>query len=124
MNRSAEDSFLPTRHSLVERLKDLDDQASWQQFFDTYWRLIRSVALKAGLTEAEAQDAVQETVIGVARAMPEFCYDPARCSFKGWLLLLTRQRIVHQFRKRGKVGEASRLSPRAPISPLSDETAR
>ena len=57
MNRSAEDSFLPTRHSLVERLKDLDDQASWQEFFDTYWRLIRSVALKAGLTEAEAQDA-------------------------------------------------------------------
>jgi RNA polymerase sigma factor (sigma-70 family) len=62
------------------------------------------------LQEAEAQDAVQETIITVAQQMPQFRYDPARCSFKGWLLLLTRQRIAHQFRKRNKPGgEAHRL---------------
>jgi DNA-directed RNA polymerase specialized sigma24 family protein len=48
-------------------LKNSEDQASWQDFFDTYGRLIYGVAIKSGLTEAEAQDAVQETVIAVAR---------------------------------------------------------
>jgi RNA polymerase sigma-70 factor (ECF subfamily) len=58
------------------------------------------VALKAGLTEEEAQEVVQETVITVARRIPEFKYDPTVCSFKTWLLNLTRWRIVDQLRKR------------------------
>ena len=28
------DEYLPTRLSLLQRLKSWDDQASWQQFFD------------------------------------------------------------------------------------------
>ena len=104
------DNFLATRRSLLTRLRDAGDQAGWRTFFDTYWQLLYRVALKSGLTEAEAQDAVQETIITVAQQMPEFRYEPARCSFKGWLLLLTRQRIAHQFRKRNKPGgEANRV---------------
>jgi hypothetical protein len=29
---------IPTRHSLLNRLKDWGDQTSWQEFFDTYWK--------------------------------------------------------------------------------------
>ena len=32
--------FLPTRRTLLSRLKNADDQAGWQEFFDTYWSLI------------------------------------------------------------------------------------
>src|SRR5437867_4280160 len=92
--------FLPTRRSLLSRLKNCDDQTGWQEFFDTYWRLIYGVARKAGLTDAEAQDAVQETVIAVSKHIGGFKYEPAKCSFKTWLLLLTRQRIGRQFAKR------------------------
>ena len=60
------EATIATRASLLVRLKDREDQASWQEFFDTYWRLIYSVATKAGLNDAEAQDVVQETVISVA----------------------------------------------------------
>jgi RNA polymerase sigma-70 factor (ECF subfamily) len=109
MTRDTSD-LLATRRSLLTRLRDVGDQAGWQEFFDTYWKLLYRVALKSGLTEAEAQDAVQETIITVAQQMPGFRYEPARCSFKGWLLLLTRQRVAHQFRKRNKPGgEAHRL---------------
>jgi len=93
-------NFLPTRRSLLSRLKRGDDQAGWQRFFDTYWKLIYGVAIKAGLTDAEAQDAVQETVLAVSKHIGQFKYDPAKCSFKTWLLLLTRQRIARQFQKR------------------------
>ena len=91
---------LMTRRTLVNRLKNLDDQASWQDFFDTYWRLIQSAALRAGLTESEAEEVVQETVITVAKKMNEFQYDPERCSFKGWLLHITQFKIIDQLRKR------------------------
>jgi RNA polymerase sigma-70 factor (ECF subfamily) len=100
MSNDATD-FLPTRRSLLSRLKSADDHGGWQEFFDTYGKLIYGVARKAGLTDAEAQDAVQETVIAVSKHIGDFKYNPAKCSFKTWLLLLTRQRIGRQFARRG-----------------------
>src|SRR6185295_19341664 len=96
--------FIPTRQSLLSRLKDWGDQESWKEFFDTYWKLIYSAALKSGLTDAEAQDVVQETVLSVAKKMPDFTYDPAVGSFKRWLLQLTGWRIYRQLQKRLPVG--------------------
>src|SRR6266513_1607317 len=92
--------LLATRRSQVERLRHWEDQARWQEFFETYWKLIYSVARKSGLNDAEAQDVVQETVITVAKKIGKLRYDPAIGSFKGWLLNITRWRIADQFRKR------------------------
>ncbi len=101
----ADNSSIATRASLLIRLKDLEDEASWQEFFDCYWQLIYRIALRAGLTDAEAQDVVQETVISAARHLPGFHYDPKVCSFRTWLLRLTRWRIIDQFRKRVPWGQ-------------------
>jgi RNA polymerase sigma-70 factor (ECF subfamily) len=95
------DQWAPTRRSLVERLRNWEDQDAWREFFNSYWKLIYAVAIKAGLTDQEAEDVVQETVLSVAKKMDEFQYDPAVCSFKGWLLRVTRLRVLDQFRKRG-----------------------
>jgi RNA polymerase sigma factor (sigma-70 family) len=112
----ARDEFLPTRRSLLTRLKDWDDHESWKTFFDTYWKLIYGAALKAGLSDAEAQDVVQETVLSVAKKMHDFKYDPALGSFKGWLLTLTRWRIGDQFRRR--------TGQRSAGDPTPDDTGR
>ena len=98
--KNGPDELLPTRWTLIERLKNWDDQESWRQFFDTYWKLIYGVAIKSGLTHPEAQDVVQETVMSVCKNMPKFKADPAFGSFKSWLLNLTRWRITDQVRKR------------------------
>jgi RNA polymerase sigma-70 factor (ECF subfamily) len=99
--------FLATRRSLVERLADWNDRKRWQQFFDSYWKLIHRTARQAGLTESEAQEVVQETLITVAKKIDQLKYDPAIGSFKGWLLNITRWRIADQFRKRKSAGEQS-----------------
>lgn len=93
-------TFAATRRSLVDRLANWDDQRRWQEFFDTYWKLIYSAGRKSGLTDVEAQEVVQETVITVAKKIATLKYDPAIGSFKGWLLQITRWRIADQFRKR------------------------
>ncbi len=93
-------NLVSTRWSLVQRLKEWGDDESWQDFFDTYWKLIYSVALRAGCTSVEAQDVVQETVLTVAKKMQEFKADPALGSFRGWLCMITRRRVADQLRKR------------------------
>jgi RNA polymerase sigma-70 factor (ECF subfamily) len=98
--------LIRTRTTLIKRLKNWQDQASWQDFFDTYWKLIYGVAVKSGLTCTEAQDVVQETMISVAKHMPNFKYDRQIGSFKAWLMNMTRWRITDQFRKRDPVGRA------------------
>lgn len=110
--RPSNDELLPTRASLLHRLKDWRDQVSWQKFFDTYWSLIYSVARRAGLSDCEAQDVVQETMLNLAKQMPTFHYDPAHGQFKTWLLNLTRWRIIDQLRKRSKFSarEATQLT--------------
>lgn len=89
-----------TRSSLIQRLHDWNDQDGWRDFFDTYWKLIYAVALKAGLSDAEARDVVQEKVVSVARSFQAGQYDRAHGSFKSWLCRVTRNRIMDHFRRR------------------------
>ena len=94
------DEAIPTRHSLLRRIKNWEDQASWEEFFKTYRKLIYGVAIRAGLTDAEAQDVLQETVMTVAKNIKNFEIGSERGSFKAWLRQNTRWRIADQFRKR------------------------
>ena len=113
------DSILPTRQSLLSRLRDVQDQAGWHEFFDSYWRLIYNVARKSGLLDAEAQDVVQNTFIYLSRRMPNFRYDPVRGSFKSWLRVVTRSRIARFHRDAG----TGRLRMREPLPGRADEMA-
>ena len=97
---SAAHDLMPTRASLLGRLRDWRDEESWRDFFSTYWKLLYGTAIRAGLSDAEAQDVVQETVISVSKSMPGFEYNPRIGSFRGWLLKLTNWRITDQLRRR------------------------
>lgn len=95
-------AYAKTRKSLIERLDNWEDQKTWNEFYQTYWRLIYSVAIKAGLRPEEAFDCVQETILSIAKQSKKKLYDPEQGSFKTWLMNMTRWRINDQFRKRKK----------------------
>jgi RNA polymerase sigma-70 factor (ECF subfamily) len=95
-------AYQKTRRSLIERLDNWEDQKTWDEFYKTYWRLIYSVATRAGLRSEEAFDAVQETILSIAKQSKHKKYDPDAGSFKTWLMNMTRWRIADQFRKRAK----------------------
>jgi RNA polymerase sigma factor (sigma-70 family) len=84
----------------LRRLKNWEDHRGWQEFFDTYWKLIYAVALKSGLSDADAHDVVQETVVSVAKQMRGDGYNRSKGSFKTWLFTITRRRIVDHLRRR------------------------
>lgn len=95
-------AFAKTRKSLIARLDNWEDQRTWDEFYQTYWKLIYSVAVKAGLRSDEAFDCVQETILSIAKQSKKKLYDPEQGSFKTWLMNMTRWRINDQFRKRKK----------------------
>lgn len=107
-----------TRASLLTRLKNPADDSGWQRFFDTYAALIHNLALKAGCSTTEADDVLQETLLSVAKEIPNFRYDPAKGSFKSWLFRIVRRRVVDLFRKR-RVGDARRMDS-APLAEDED----
>jgi RNA polymerase sigma-70 factor (ECF subfamily) len=94
-----ETKFLATRSSLLDRMKNEEDQQSWLEFYNTYWKLIYNAARKSGLKDPDAQDVVQETVLTVLRKIKEFEYNRDKGSFKGWLKVITRSRIMDHWRK-------------------------
>ena len=53
---SCEEDLIPTRKSLLGRLKDWRDKESWGDFFNTYWKLIYNFAVQRGLSHQEAVD--------------------------------------------------------------------
>ncbi len=126
MSQSIEESSLfATRQSLLLRLKDHGDQEGWHEFFETYWRLIYSFCLKARLSEQAAEEVVQETMISVAKQMPEFRYDRSKGSFRSWLLTVVRRRITDRHRQevRWSRGIEPQSEPESGAPPAIEEHA-
>lgn len=126
MSPTLEDS-LPTRASLLKRLRDLADDGSWREFYERYRRFIFQAARRKGLSPQDAEEVLQDTVVSVARGLPNFVYNPAGCSFKGWLMTITYRRVADQHRRLGRqvpvvdtAGEvpAAPVATNAPFDPL------
>jgi RNA polymerase sigma-70 factor (ECF subfamily) len=100
-----------TRPTLLLRIRNWQDQASWREFYAIYRNLIYNAAVQAGLSPVEGDDIVQEVYLRVAKGIRNFEYDPMRGSFKGWLLTLTRHVIIDQFRKRPPARPPTQTGP-------------
>lgn len=89
-----------TRRTLLERLRRTrTDEAGWYDFFDTYSRLIYSVARKSGLENSDAEDIVQATTLKVVQYIQRFEVNPGRGKFRNWVCMITKQQIANHYRK-------------------------
>ncbi len=111
-NMDAPHSSLHTRPSLLFRLRNWEDKASWEEFYRLYRNFVYGLAKRGGLTHVEAEEVTQEVFVRVSETIQDFECDPARGTFRGWLAQLTRWRIADKFRARPRdaAGGPSRRS--------------
>lgn len=74
-----------TRPSLFSRLRDGEDDASWREFDAKYRELVLRYCRVRGLQPDDAEDVLQIVLIGFARALRNFRYDPRKGRFRGYL---------------------------------------
>lgn len=82
-----------TRCSLIVKLRDPADTASWREFVTIYEPLIYHLAHRKGLQDADAQDLCQEVFATMARSIDR--WDPARGGFRAWLSKITRNLCIN-----------------------------
>lgn len=111
---AAETHSIATRPSLIGRLSNWEDHASWDEFHKIYHNLVFGLARRSGLTESESEEVAQDVFKRVAETIQDFDCDPSRGTFKGWLMNLTRWRIGDKFRAR---------PPETSLDPYPDRTA-
>lgn len=99
-------SALRTRSSLLFRLRNWEDEKSWEEFYGLYRKLVYGFARKSGLTHEEAEEVTNDVFVQVANTIHDFESNPEKGPFRGWLLNLTRWRVTDKFRARPKAQQA------------------
>jgi len=77
-----------TPASLLERLRQPDQQSAWTRFVQLYTPLLLRWTRRLGLRDEDAADLVQDVLTLLVRKLPEFRYDGSK-SFRGWLHTVT-----------------------------------
>ena len=93
---------IETRSSLLGRLKNVENQRSWLEFYEKYRPFLVSVAVRNRLSDAEVEEVVQETVISLAKHLPDFEYDRSKGRFRGWLSTIVKRRVVDCLRRKNR----------------------
>lgn len=96
-------SIPETRHSLLLRLQDLDDQRAWAEFCEIYEPLIYRLARSRGLQDADAREIVQEVFLAVTRSIERFEARESSGGFRGWLSRITRNLAINRLRQLPKM---------------------
>lgn len=95
--------MLTTRHSLILRIRNLQDSEAWEVFVDIYGPLIYRYGMKQGLQEADATDLCQEVLREVAGCIDRFDYDNSIGKFRNWLMVVARYQLSNRRRKEIKL---------------------
>ena len=91
-----------TDPELLASVQNWADDEAWNAFFKTYSGPVRRFAGSCGLSEFEADEVLQESMLRVVRYLPDFRYNPQIGRFRAWLNQIVRQRICEVVARRRK----------------------
>jgi RNA polymerase sigma-70 factor (ECF subfamily) len=102
--------FPDTNHSLIVRVQELGDEASWAEFLGIYQPVVLRMARNRGLQDADAMDAMQQIFLAVSRAIPQWKLDPEQPPFRAWLTTVARNAITKTLIRRPRDAGAGSTS--------------
>lgn len=105
-----------TTSALLHALHDPADNAAWQELDARYRPILLNLARRAGLSDADAADAVQETLADFFRAYRDHRYSRARGRLRQFLIGIARLKFadIRRARARGPAPLETALPDNAP----------
>jgi RNA polymerase sigma-70 factor (ECF subfamily) len=88
-----------TRSSLLHRVRDPADTDGWREFFALYEPLIRAYVRKKGVAPHHEDDAIQDVLARLVKALPGFHLQRERGRFRTWLWRVTANTLADRARR-------------------------
>ena len=93
---------LNTRLTLLQKIKNCQDEQSWEEFVDYYKGYIYAIILNMNINYHDTQDLVQAVLLKAWKNLPEFEYDPGKGRFRGWLTTVTKNTVKRFLHKQSR----------------------
>ncbi|MBI3410785.1 MAG: sigma-70 family RNA polymerase sigma factor [Planctomycetes bacterium] len=87
-----------TSVSLLDRIRDRDEEA-WRRLVRLYAPFVASWCAHWGVRGQDADDVTQEVFHSVAKSLEAFRRDRPDDTFRGWLRVITRNKLLDHFRR-------------------------
>jgi len=85
-----------TRHTLIYRAKNLNDEDAWRDISDYYRGFVYSILKKMMVNEGALDDLNQEVLISLMSKLKQ--YDQSKGKFRSWLGKLVANQVKNYFR--------------------------
>lgn len=95
---------LKTRISLIDKIRNLENDQAWAEFVRIYRPMIIRISRKWRLSHADAEDVAQKTLAWVVSKIQDYEYRPDTCPFRSWLQQKVRHLIIDCFRSKARAG--------------------
>lgn len=110
-----------TKISLIETISSHPDSARWTEFCRTYEQPMRAY-LASHFPTIEADDIIQETLVALMKALPNYRYDPDRKGhFRNYLIGIIRHKAVSEIRRRQTEADHIDIYANNRVEPPCDE---
>jgi len=103
------EEILPTRETLLQRVRRRYDEAAWEEFVCHYRGYVYNVATRMGLNHHDAEEIVQNVMLELWKKLPEFEYDSTKGRFRGWLCGVVSNKVKLLWRRKSR--DLGRLTP-------------
>lgn len=113
-----------TRISLLERVSQRPDGATWNEFVEVYDHLILSWLARQGVPPEDAEDIRQEVMVTVSQEIGNFEHNGRAGAFRKWLRTITSHRLHRHWRNRAGQASAGAVDLGDLADQLADDSNR
>ena len=95
-----------TSLTLLERLRNADDEVAWQIFHDLYKPIVYHWLMRRGVVHSDADDVMQEVMKQAVAELPKFRHNTRKGAFRAWLRQVVSNRLRTFWRQKNRHGAA------------------
>ncbi len=114
---------LNTRFTLLQKIKNCQDDQSWEEFVNYYQGYIYAVVLNMNINYHDTQDLVQAVLLKAWKNLPSFEYDPGKGRFRGWLTTVTKNTVKRFLQKKARQLDSCEAEKKAELQQYLEEVS-